>query len=80
MAGNNLARLLASIDGQKAIPPFFHFLLHLFANIMMSTKQDPSPRTEAALRHLRRLRPLDGYAVECYLASNGKNQVRLKRR
>ncbi|KAL3811325.1 hypothetical protein ACHAXA_007390 [Cyclostephanos tholiformis] len=42
----------------------------------MFAKQDPSPRTEAALRHLRRLRPLDGYAVECYLASNGRNQER----
>ncbi|KAL3764347.1 hypothetical protein ACHAW5_010483 [Stephanodiscus triporus] len=46
----------------------------------MSAKQDPSPRTQAALMHLRRLRPLDGYAVECYLASNGRNRVRLKRR
>lgn len=46
----------------------------------MTVEQDPSPRTRAALHHLCRIRPLDGYAVECYLASNGRNQVRLKRR
>lgn len=45
-----------------------------------SPEQQLTPRTEAALQHLRRLRPLDGYSVDRYLASNGKYLVRLKRR
>lgn len=47
---------------------------------MAATEQKLSPRTQAALQYLRRLKPLDGYAVERYLASSGKLQVRLKRR
>jgi len=39
-----------------------------------------SPRTQAALQYLRRIKPLDGYAVESFIATNGKQQVRLKRR
>ena len=35
---------------------------------------------QAALQYLRRLKPLDGFSVEKYIASSGKNQVRLKRR
>eukprot|EP00578_Thalassiosira_sp_NH16_P012221 CAMPEP_0181118134 /NCGR_PEP_ID=MMETSP1071-20121207/22907_1 /TAXON_ID=35127 /ORGANISM="Thalassiosira sp., Strain NH16" /LENGTH=289 /DNA_ID=CAMNT_0023202595 /DNA_START=8 /DNA_END=877 /DNA_ORIENTATION=+ len=48
----------------------------------MSTtdQQIISPRTKAALQHLRRLKPLDGYSIERYLASSGRLQVRLKRR
>lgn len=42
-------------------------------------QQQLSPRTVAALNHLRRLKPLDGYAVESY-TSFGKKLVRLKRR
>ena len=42
-------------------------------------QQQLSPRTVAALNHLRRLKPLDGYAVENY-TSFGKKLVRLKRR
>lgn len=38
-----------------------------------------SPRTVAALNHLRRLKPLDGYAAESY-SYFGKNLIRLKRR
>lgn len=43
-------------------------------------QQQLSPRTQAALQYLRRLRPSDGYAIERYLSSSGKVQVRLKRR
>ena len=44
-------------------------------------RQQLSPRTVAALNHLRRLKPLDGYAAECYLSSStGKTLVQLKRR
>ena len=39
-----------------------------------------SPRTVAALNHLRRLKPLDGYSAESYLSTSGKHFVRLKRR
>lgn len=40
-----------------------------------------SPRSEAALQHLRRIKPLDGYSIESYTATaNGKKLVRLKRR
>ncbi|KAL7529267.1 hypothetical protein ACHAXR_002875 [Thalassiosira sp. AJA248-18] len=48
--------------------------------MMKSTEQQLSPRTQAALQYLRRLKPLDGYSIESYLASSGKIQVRLKRR
>lgn len=34
----------------------------------------------AALTHLRRLRPLDGYAAESYISLSGKPLVQLKRR
>lgn len=43
-------------------------------------QQQLSPRTQAALQYLRRLRPSDGYAIERYLSSGGKVQVRLNRR
>eukprot|EP00985_Skeletonema_marinoi_P030703 scaffold33453_cov153-Skeletonema_marinoi.AAC.2 len=39
-----------------------------------------SPRTVAALTHLRRLKPLDGYAAESYISFSGKPLVQLKRR
>mmetsp|Transcript_26629 Transcript_26629/g.57259 ORF Transcript_26629/g.57259 Transcript_26629/m.57259 type:complete len:287 (-) Transcript_26629:550-1410(-) len=45
-----------------------------------AAEQQLSPRTQAALQYLRRLKPLDGYAVERYLASSGNHLVRLKRR
>ena len=46
----------------------------------MVTEQLLSPRTRAALKHIRRLKPLDGYSVERYIATSGKTEVRLKRR
>ena len=46
----------------------------------MGSEQLLSPRTNAALQHLRRIKPLDGYSVERYIATSGKTEVRLKRR
>ena len=46
----------------------------------MTAAQEFTGRTQAALQYLQRLKPLDGYAVECYRESNGKQLVRLKRR
>ena len=47
----------------------------------MGSEQLLSPRTQAALQHLRRIKPLDGYSVERYnIATSGKTEVRLKRR
>jgi len=43
-------------------------------------QQQLSPRTVAAINHLRRIKPLDGYAAECYRSLSGKNLVQLKRR
>eukprot|EP00584_Thalassiosira_punctigera_P009832 CAMPEP_0172532540 /NCGR_PEP_ID=MMETSP1067-20121228/5557_1 /TAXON_ID=265564 ORGANISM="Thalassiosira punctigera, Strain Tpunct2005C2" /NCGR_SAMPLE_ID=MMETSP1067 /ASSEMBLY_ACC=CAM_ASM_000444 /LENGTH=283 /DNA_ID=CAMNT_0013317071 /DNA_START=71 /DNA_END=919 /DNA_ORIENTATION=+ len=47
---------------------------------MSAAERQLSPRTRAALQYLRRLKPLDRYAMESYLATSGKQQVRLKRR
>ena len=46
----------------------------------MAAPQQLSSRSQAALQYLLRLKPLDGYAVERYLALSGSHQVRLKRR
>mmetsp|Transcript_24394 Transcript_24394/g.40254 ORF Transcript_24394/g.40254 Transcript_24394/m.40254 type:complete len:284 (+) Transcript_24394:85-936(+) len=45
----------------------------------MTNQRQLSPRTVAALNHLRRLKPLDGYAAEIY-NNFGKELIRLKRR
>lgn len=45
-----------------------------------SKERDLSPRGAAALRHLRNLRPTDGYAAETYLSTSGERLVRLNRR
>ena len=47
---------------------------------MPAASQSLPPRAQAALSHLRRLKPLDGYSVESYLAASGRRQLRLKRR
>ncbi|KAL9187429.1 hypothetical protein ACHAXT_001532 [Thalassiosira profunda] len=47
---------------------------------MPAASQPLPPRAQAALSHLRRLKPLDGYSVESYLAASGRRQLRLKRR
>ena len=47
---------------------------------MTNNQRQLSPRTVAALTHLRRLRHLDGYAAESYISLSGKPLVQLKRR
>jgi len=47
---------------------------------MPSTEFKPSKRTEEALRHLKNVKPLDGWSVDIYINASGKRLVMLRRR
>ena len=46
----------------------------------MADPQKLPPHAAAALRHLRRVKPEDGWSADTYLSSRGRRMVRLKRR
>lgn len=46
----------------------------------LTSDYQPSPRTEAAIRHLKKTKPTDGYSAEIYLSSAGRRLVLLRRR
>ena len=46
----------------------------------MTASDGKGKRTEQALSHLRRVKPMDGWSVDNYVSSSGKTLVRLRRR
>mmetsp|Transcript_19138 Transcript_19138/g.41403 ORF Transcript_19138/g.41403 Transcript_19138/m.41403 type:complete len:319 (+) Transcript_19138:1259-2215(+) len=46
----------------------------------LTSDYQPSARTEAAIHHLKKIKPTDGYSAEIYLSSAGRRLVLLRRR